>query len=71
MVAAPMMTPKEVALACDVHHQTVLRWIRSQGLPARRRGLHGAYELEPAAVVAWCDQRGVAIFNPFAERVAE
>ena len=71
MVAASMMTPKEVALACDVHHQTVLRWIRSQGLPARRRGLHGAYALEPIAVMKWCSARGVAIYNPFAECVSE
>ena len=69
MVAFPMtMTPKEVALACDVHHQTVLRWIRELGLPAKRSGISGPYELEPAAVRKWCADKGVTIHNPFDRR---
>ncbi len=65
------LTPKEVALACDVRYDTVLRWIRKHGLPARRRGLTGAYSLEPAAVMKWCRDREVHIYNPFLEHVAE
>ena len=64
------MTTKEVALACDVHHHTVLRWIRSQGLPASRRGRGGPFELQPSAVLKWCDDNGVEIYNPFVESVS-
>lgn len=66
------MTPKEVALACNVTYHTVLRWIRDHGLPAKRRGIRGSgmLELEPAAVKRWCNDNDVQIHNPFHARSA-
>jgi excisionase family DNA binding protein len=36
--ASPMLTVQEVAELMGVHENTVYRWIRDDGLPARRAG---------------------------------
>ena len=65
-----MLSAKEVALACDVSAQTVRRWIKEKGLPARRAGFRAPLELDPIKVARWCEENNVPIHNPFCETVA-
>jgi excisionase family DNA binding protein len=62
-----MLTVKECALALDVSPDTIRRWIRDRGLPARRRGAQH-YSIQPTELANWCADEGIEIFNPFLAR---
>jgi hypothetical protein len=57
----------ELAKALDLSRSTLRNWRREdKGPPFVRRGMQEVwYEVE--AVLAWCKDNGVHIFNPFME----
>ena len=52
-MAAPLLTPNDVADLCQISPKTVIRAIRSGRLAAARLGRRGASRLAPDDVDAW------------------
>lgn len=53
VMAAPLLTPNDVAELCQISPKTVMRAIRSGRLSAARLGKRGAFRIAPDDVDAW------------------
>jgi excisionase family DNA binding protein len=52
-MAAPLLTPNDVADLCQISPKTVMRAIRSGRLAAARLGKRGSFRIAPDDVDAW------------------